>query len=326
MTGHKRNSKYIDEDWHIKDISIRLCKESLTYLFRDLGCWRCGDPNALQDKENNVYWLNHERKSKKRNEVILNNFRYDQSLGERIWGKMRTVSEEVVDDGRSWTLDASGFDEDTVFEKTFSYSLRKRETEGLNQSYKASASITHKTSAEAKVEAGPASASAKTETTLTASFEATAGVNREKEIDEQTQDTIKQPIPVKAGKKVLAYIEKTKLITERPYKIQGVLDFDISVDLENWAGKDRNGGLWTDNYNRNRFSFEGVTGFLKFLNGYDTRFPRMAEYAARCGSVNKNAIAAWDWLENPVNRAVYAEGVRRRTFENNAHIAVKNLS
>lgn len=328
--GHARDDRYIDEDWHIRDVWIRLCRESLTHIFRDLGCWRAGDPGAIVDHigpdNTGGVLLNSERNAKKRNDVMLSNFRYDKDLGERVWGTMRTVSEETVEDGRSWTLDATGFDEDTIFEKTYAYKLRKRETEGLTNSYKASASIVHKSSAEAQVKAGPASASAKTETTLTASFEAATGVNKESEIDEETTDTIKQPIPVKAGQRVLAFVEKTRLITERPYSIRGVLDFDILVDLENWAGKDRNGGLWTDSYNRNRISFEGVQGFLRFLNGYDGRFPRMAGYAAVCGRVHRQAIEGWDWLEDPLNRAVVAEGVRRREFENNAHIAVRNLA
>lgn len=331
MVGHARDHSLIDEDWHIRDIWLRVCSESLTHIFRDLGCWRAGNPGAIvngigADLDSSYVWLNSERQSKKRNEVILNNFRYDPDLGKREWGTVRTVSEEVVDDGRSWTLDATGFDEDTVFEKTYSYRLRKSESEGLTQSYKASTSISHKTSAEAQVKAGPASASAKTETSVNISFEASAGVDRQEGIDEETTDTIKQPIPVKKGHRVQAYVEKTKLITERPYSIHGVLDFDIHVDLENWAGKDRNGSLWTDGYNRNRISFEGVNGFRKFLSGYDPRFPRMAGYAAVCGRVHRPAIEAWDWLENPAHRTVSAEGVRRREFENNAHVAVRNLA
>lgn len=318
-----RDKSLIDENYELRELWLEFAKH-FTHVARDLGCWRAGNLNVIDrinpDLTGEVQ-LNHERDGKRRNSVSLLNFR--RKNGEKIYGKVNVISEEIIDSGHSYTFDRRDFDEDTVISHSFAYILRNKEREASNQNFKASTSV--RTSA--KVSGGlgdiaKAEASVETESTL----EAALGMESAKEIDETISDTIQQPIPVKAGRRVLATMPKTRVITEQPYIVRGEYDFDILVDLENWAGDAPNGNLWTQHKARNRFQFNGREGLLRFLNGYDLNFPRMAAYMSRCGRDWPQAESALDWIETASNYYVESSGTKRRTYEHNIDVVVKNLS
>lgn len=323
--ARRRDLRLIDEKYEAHRIWIALA-EQCTYLWSDLGCWRAGDPNQIVDHTGDnldgEVWLNDESRSKRRNSIHLHNFRYDPAHGQRVNGITKIVSEKVLDDGRSYTIDRSGYDTDEEATQEFNYTLRDKLEEGLTQNYRAWASV--KSSAKASASVGVAEAEASVESE--AGFEASVGAQKSRSYEIEDSDKIIQPFHVKAGKKVLAVVQKTQLITETPYTINGVLDFDITVDLENWAGKGGHGYLWTSAKAQNRFTFEGVDGYLRFLAGYDLRFKRMGMYPARVGQFNVKAKDAWDWLMQPTNRMISAKGVSRRTFENNANLAIRNIA
>ena len=327
----ERDKSLIDEQYLLKDFYLRFCRECLTFLASDLGCWRAGNPGTVQDKVSNDLmsggvFLSKDSNSKKSNWVELRNFRYDKGKGQKIYGKPYEVSKTITNDGRSYTFDRRGYDEDAIISHAFGYKLREKEAETLTQLYKASTAIRTTTKASASVSGGPAKAEASTEVTTDTSFEAAVGVDKLGSMEKEYSDSITQPIIVKAGKRVLASVQKTRLITETPYKVNGIIDCDILIDWENWAGDGPNGALWTSHKARNRFEWHGIEGFLRFLNGYDTRFPRMAKYASVCGRSNGNASKAWDWLLDLENRAIKASGVKRRTYEDNADVIVSNLA
>lgn len=322
----------IDETYLLRQYYMEYCKQ-VTYLWAYLGAWRAGDHNNVVSKLNadlaGEVWLNDERDAKRRNSVMLHGFRYNQAAGGKTFGQTRTVRNEEVDAGKSRIYDHSEFVEDTIVTDTIKYELSERVTAALRQEYRAS--VVTRASAKASGSFGPAEAEVSTETEV--SFESAVGVDKESSYSKAETHEMVRPIPIKAGAKVQAIIQATVLETETPYTVSGQVDHDLTVDIENWAGKGVNGDLWTSSKARNRVTFIGGTdGFLRFLNGYDTRFPRMALFVgrlnaavARGDTLAKKAEAAWGWLEDKSQRTIEAQGVKRRVYQDNATLALRSV-
>ena len=303
----KRNKKYVSESYLIKQYYINFCKQ-VTHIFRDLGAWRAGDPRKVRshlDSElKGKVHLNEEKNGSKRNMVTLSNFHY--SGDSKIqYGKKKIVSEKAVDSGKSVTFDYADYSEETgEVNYVHSYKVKESETHELNQEYRTE--ITSETTLSGSY--GGASVEQK----FTATFGTSIQVNTSGTSDKETEHTITWPIKIKPGKKVMAKIQKTELVTETPFDINGYLDHKIHLDWEDWSYK-RNGwsqsGLLWQRRGRSEVSFESIEDFLRFLNGYDLRFPRMRQYASRC---SKKASRAWDWFEDKRNRKIVLSGIKKR--------------
>ena len=313
-----RDESYIDEPYLIRQYCLEFSKQ-ITHIFADLGAWRAGDPKRIVDKLgpdlDGYIKLNSHKHGRKQNYVHLRDFYYNPKDSEMIYGKRRILRNEAKDNGDTKTIDHSQFSQDTVDHYVVQIKRRELESHEFNQEYHAE--ITSKTSLKGSY------GGAEIEQELQATFGTSIEVNTSGENEKETLETYDREIPIKAGVKVLVIDEDTVLETEIPFTIDGYLDFKLHLNFENWSQGGRNGTLvWNKREGHNHLDFDSLYGFLRFLNGYDPKYPRMELYHARCSD---KASDAWDWMENKSNRLIQVDGVKRRTFEDNANYRLEEV-
>lgn len=316
---HKRDDSYIDERYKILEW-YRAAAPHLTVILANLGCWRAGDPRQIVDHVNpetmgGEIWLNSHRDSKKRNAFGLYDFGYDPEHTKAVYGKAKTVSNKAKS-GATSKVFRNSLDSDT--EATWERSITRRQVERHEFSKSFNASITTKT--EISGSYGGASVAQSVEAT----FGFGLSMNTIGEDEVTKTDTLPIRVPLKAHSNVLAVEQERELTTETPFSINGIITCKAWIDCENWARGGPNGELlWWSRKNQNRIVFDNFPyQFLRMLHGYDPRYPRMKFYPDRCSDA---ASKAWDWFEDPMNRSIVVDGVKRDVYSDNVEYRLDPL-
>ena len=311
-----RDDSYIDEQYKIKGICLGLGKH-FTHIMANLGAWRAGNEDRVSVKlENKECYIkiNNHKDSTKRNSITLSDFHYSPE-SDMNYGAIRVIINEAKDSGKSKSFDATNYNKDSEFDWEHKVTRTQKETHEFNQEYRAE--ITSETTISG--EYGGASVEQK----VSATFGTTLQVNTSGEDERSIEETINIPIQVNAGEIVIAHIKNTRLVTEQPFTINGVLDFKISFNFENWSQGGKNGKLvWGSRKAHNYISFNAINDFLRFLNGYDIKYPRMSQFASICkGKCGK----AWDWLLDDKNRRIEVSGIKRVENSDNEDYSLEDV-
>ena len=293
--------------------------KQIAYIMGDLGAGRAAWSHE-NDKVTDRFWKpdNHHfditthKDKRKRNIVIFRNHRYLNDSGV-VYGKPLIIAEEKEEvDGSAQTYDNSLYD--SVSHETYSYSLLTGST------------VSHTMNEAHEV-------SIKSETTIKGSysgvefeqkFEAAYGFKLSKsqteEESKQVTETLTDQFDVKARQIVVASLERESLIVETPYEVNAIFDCGLHLDFEDWAGIGKR--LWGGKRHDNKFEFDNMLAFERFLKGYDVRYPQMSDYKP-----SDDAKRAMAWLFDSGNRLVQGTGVKRRIYDKSIRIrkvTVKN--
>ena len=286
-------------------------------IMHDLGAFRAEDGVSVIDSDwepkKHIWRMNYNTSSKRRNEVVFSQHRYDPTMSEIVYGKAAVIEEDNVKvDGFAKTFDNRGVDFDTQEEISQKVTLTRSVQHSFAQEYSFSMS--------SETQVSGSYGGVEFQQTLTASFGTKFDTTDTESESTDVEETVSHAVTVPAKKRIIVSFEKNKMITETPFDVNGYLDFKIWLNFENWAsGNVKQGALlfggW--HYGKKTFTFNSILEFERFLKGYDVEYPRMAKYESVASSKATKAMA---WLFNKKNRIIKASGTKRREFENNVNI------
>ena len=270
------------------------------------------------------YRLNNADDYKRRNELRFSNLRYNPLKSKVEYGD----SHEGIDADPGDVVPT--FSKVYINDRNVPFNLKiqrsvirsKKVTVEMNKEFRADFGI--KSSAEASGGI-PGVGEAKISTEISVSFGTTIQINNQKEVQETvTEDhTIETEMPPRSKVRVNSVDNKSTIYT--PFKIKGVLDFNLKLDFEDWADRHHKLGwmLWRNHKGDNKIYFKSRQEILAFLFGKDYRYPRMDRFFVRSPEIVKKAIK---YIEDDNNFTVEAEGVRTQQIEDSAEITLKDLS
>ena len=112
-------------------------------------------------------------------------------------------------------------------------------------------------------------------------------------------------------------ITKEHATTYQPFSIDGVMDFDITMQM---PGND--GARLGRHFPGRRVAVQGLQGYEQFVRGFDTSYPQMQGFYGAANSRTKTCI---NYVLNPEHRRVQVSGVDQTSLESNADYHVEGL-
>ena len=112
-------------------------------------------------------------------------------------------------------------------------------------------------------------------------------------------------------------ITKEHQTTYQDFQADGVMDFDVKFHLQ---GNNR-ARLWNF-FPGNNVSLTGINGVDQFMKGFDTNYPKMEGFWAKCYGRTKNGI---NKIIDPNMRRLSIKGTNEATLESNADYKVELL-
>ena len=119
-----------------------------------------------------------------------------------------------------------------------------------------------------------------------------------------------------SGQYYLVTISKEHKTTYQDFAIHGVMDFDVTLDM------DQRGGRLSAHYPGNHVTLTGLDGFEQFVYGYDTNFPSMQGFYAASYARTKNGVGC---VIDPSHRTITVSGTNQANLESNADYRVESL-
>ncbi len=320
------NEKYVTEKYLQLQITNGMAKKSYP-LFDQLGARRVmsGKFPVRKIEDGKYYYrLNNADDYKRRNELRFSNLRYDPTKSRVEYGNSTEgIDAEMGDVQPSFSkVYTNGLDKEFRQEIKRSITRSKKVIIELNQEYRADFGI--KTSVEASGGV-PGVAEGKVSTEISLSFGTTIQINNQKEVEESITEEMTTFLDIPANGKVRVSSVDNSSTIYTPFKICGVLDFDLRLNFENWAERHYKLGwmLWRNHKGDNHINFNSRHEFLAFLFGKDYRYPRMDRFYGRCPKETRKVI---DWMEDDANFTVEVEGTRMQIIKDSAELSVQKLS
>ena len=306
-TSSNNMNHLISEAYKIKEIQSEFARK-LKVIMSELGAGRAmqGDIGLWHYRKGNHFIVvsNH-KEGQKRNHVSMRNERYDTATSSIEYGKTNVITNDTVEiDGYSKTLDNSKGSKVKSYNVSENVELTTSTAYTFSQGYEFS--VTSET--EISGSYGGAEISQKLQATFGSSF----GMENSESESQTITRSVSIDFDVEPGDKEVVIFSKERLITETPFKLKGYLDFDFTVDFEDWA---RNPFFMGHRHGRKEYSFDGFLDFERFLRGYHIDYPNMANW--RPSAAAERAMA---WIFNKDNRYVDVEGIKRKEIEDNASV------
>ena len=259
--------------------------------------------------------------------VRFSNARFDPTRG-NIWRGPKKVGENVLvsDDAKTKIIKNDGdgpahvaYQESVEVTNSFSSSVTKGVS--LDMTKEAHAEVT----AEQKVSGEYMGVSA--EASLSETFGVSASSSKsesQEEAKEKSEEGTKSEslaieFDAEPGSHYLLTISKEHATSYQPFKINGVMDFDIYLHMPGHSGPSQQ---HASHHPANDVRVVGMDGFQQFIEGYDTNYPKMEGFIHEAYWTTRKAYA---WLQNPVNRYIEVEGVAEASLESNASYQVELL-
>ena len=311
-------NELVSEIYRIKEYEEKFARK-LKPIMSDLGAWRALGGDILTHRWNRDYHIieiSGERDGRRRNEVVFDKHRYDPNSSKIEYGDAIAIEEDKVKvDGFSRTFNNTEPSDVMISEEV---TLSKSVQHSFSQHYEFSVKST--------TEIEGSYSGVKFQESLEVAFG--MGFDKNETTSESTdvKQTITESLAIPADKKIIVSFEKNKLITETPFRVKGYLDFSMWLNFEDWASGDLNQGnlLFGGWHKGNKdFNFDTILDFERFLKGYDVDYPQMAAYPTHASAESKEAM---DWIFNPENRVIDAVGVKRREFDNNVNITIREVA
>ena len=105
----------------------------------------------------------------------------------------------------------------------------------------------------------------------------------------------------------LVTISKEHATSYQPFKISGVMDFDLEFHMPAYSSQ-QHSKYWPGS----DVKVQGMDGFEQLIEGYDTNYSKVADYIKRAYSGTKKA---YRWLCDPANRVIEVEGTKQASLE-----------
>ena len=173
------------------------------------------------------------------------------------------------------------------------------------------------TSSETEVGGEYAGVSAKQTLTLEFGIETTDEETREESQEGTSEAAIDIEFDAEPRQYYLVTVTKEHATSYQPFSIDGVMDFDITIQM---PGND--GGRLGKHFPGKRVQVQGLQGYEQFVRGFDTNYPKMQGFYGAAQSRTKNCIA---YVLNPDNRRVQVSGTNQASLESNADYHVEGL-
>lgn len=316
------DKKLISEEYVIKQFETQFV-DKISHILSSMGCWRAlGKTSDKTWKRDNHEWLiSDDKDAQKRNRMWFRNYRYDPDSSKISYGKARIVkTDKKVPQGFSREFDNRGSGEpsnETISQEiTLAQSVEHSINTGVETSVKSSTTVSGTYSG--------VSFEQQVETSFGFKLDKSKTESQSKEV----KDTITDEFTVPAGKRYLVTFNKDVIREETPFSVDGHLDCDIEIDMENWPGGAlsdlwKSGNLKDANIKRSgkkykgTLKFDSLLAFERFIKGYDVRFPRMRDFLKRAPKKTQDAA---NWIFNINNRKVEFDGVKKREYDDNITI------
>ena len=245
--------------------------------------------------------------------VTFTNARWDPTYSEITYGTKRIAQDvKLSDQGKTKVIQN---DSDAFVNVTYT------ESEALTNAF--STSVTHgltldmTTSSETKVGGEYAGVSAEETISVEFGVETTDEERREESQEGTSQASINIDFDAEPHQYYLVTITKENQTSYQPFSINGVMDFDIEIDMPG------NGGGRADrHYPGNRVRVQGIQGYEQFVRGFDTNYPKMAGFY---GQAQSRTTACISYVLDPQHRRIQVSGVHQATLDSNADYHVENL-
>ena len=311
--------RLISEEYLVKEYEKHFVR-NVRYIMDDLGAHRAAEKkHQWSDRDwerGDHYWIvsDHSHRTK-RNRAKFWGHHYDPEKSERIYGDTLTITEDKVQvDGFSKVFDNTEFYRDTTAH------IRHMVTVARNVTHILQTNLDTFIESESKFTGEFPGGSFEQSVKLHFGFSLNDTESTSQNVDE-TEEVV-EDIPLPEGKKVIITFEKDKLITETPFSIDGYVDMGITLDFEDWANSKHKQGrlLFGTHKHKNVFKFNNLFDFEQFLNGYHVEHSSMKKYKP-----SSKSIEAMNWIFSKKNRLIQAEGIKRREFENNVTIKLREV-
>ena len=260
--------------------------------------------------------------------VEFSNARFDPRLG-NIWRGPKKVAQNVKvnDDAKTKIIknDTGGavhvaYEESEDVTRAFSSSVSKGVA--LDMTSEHGGTISSETTAEVKVSGeymGVTAEAGLSETfgvSKSSSSSKTESESKEEGKEKSEEGTKSEKLAIEFdavhGAHYLLTISKEHETSYQPFKINGVMDFDIHLHMPRHTSDSQQ---HSSHHPGTDVRVIGMDGFFQFVEGYDTNYPKMEGFIHEAYSTTRKA---YDWLQDPANRYIEIEGSAEASLESNA--------
>ena len=314
---------------------------AIVILLQDLGYNVANHWSAYKDNPTvTCFWPSGWRKdnqhfdirpsgSRKASTVSLNfkNARWDGGKSDFEYGPV-TIDHEVIesDEGKTKVIDNGtdgelhvSYEESEELTNSFLSSVTKGVTMDMTRTKDESVDASTSISGEYAGFKAEASLAAHFGISETKSESKSSELGREKAEEGTKSASLAIEFDAKSHTNYLVSINKKNKQTRQPFDINGVMDFDFSIEPQNryWQGAENH-----DYRPGGNIALIGIEGLIQFISGYDTDFPSMQGYWSHAPDQVKNAM---DWIQEQKNRRIQASGINQASLDSNASYQVKQL-
>lgn len=302
--------------------TVAACMSSLIHDIANTAWWVPGvwnEPFAVLDRPNawrvgsEVFTFKSGENGRNGATVTFTTPRWDPETSNISYGPKRIAQNvEVNNDSKTKVIrnDTGGpvhvsYDESEELTNSFSTSV----THGLTIDVTASSETT--------VSGSYAGVSAEEKVTTEFGVSTSSEESREESEEGTTSESISIDFDALAGQYYLVTITKEHEVTYQDFTIDGIMDFDIALDLQ-----DQRDAANGSHYPGQHVKLMGVQGFQQFVSGYDTNHPAMVGYYTKANSRVHNGI---NCVLDTDRRRIVVSGTNQASLESNADYRVEGL-
>ena len=245
--------------------------------------------------------------------VTFSNARWDPTYSEVNYGPKKIAQDVKVSNSGKTKLIQN--DSDAYVHVAYT------ESESITNAF--SSTVTHgltldmTTSSETKVGGEYAGVSAEQTLTLEFGVETTDEQSEEKSQEGTNEAIINVDFEAEPHQYYLVTITKEHATSYQTFSINGVMDFDITIQM---PGND--GARLGSHFPGKRVTVQGVQGYEQFVRGFDTSYPKMQGFYRNAQSRTRGCF---EYVLNPDHRRIVVSGVNQAALESNADYRVENL-
>ena len=333
MTERTRDATLVSERYETRRIIMDTARH-LAVIMYDLGAlkhqdWADADPTArirwdckplddVQDILISRVKKHHHYSKRRRNRISFSNFGYSDE-GAIDWGKAKVFVEQVLEPAGDddWRLERDLRTKRAGFSEIIKKAIALEDS--ISRSY------TKEVELDMTTTGNTSGGYMGVNVSLEVSVHAGVSESRTQGMNHSTSKSVEKELNFdwEPGDHVAITAEKRRTSSRTPYKVQGIRDFSTKLNFYNWTESHylRN-AHWDGDDEDKVVTFDSFRDLLRWLEGYDVRFPNMRRFIDRC---SKEAYEAVQWLRDTSNRMMIADGELLRVFDDDEKIVAEDV-